>query len=302
MIMKPNLIAIAAALVLATLSRSPAEAKAPPTAPASAPASATGPASGVRPGVAPSAAAPTAASPAGGASLDQNYVLGPGDIVEISVLGRPDFTVRARISQDGNIQAPYLGTVPASNRTAQELGDQLAKALEAGGYFSKPVMKVDIVSFASRYVTVLGEVATPGLMPVDRPYHLSEILARAGGPREDAADYVVIRSEHGPERHLSIKTLATGDASEDPYVAANDKIYVPKAEIFYLSGQVRSPGAFPLEPGLTLRMAIGRGGGLTDLGSDHHVKVTGKDGHVRRVSLDDLILPGDVVVVGEKLF
>lgn len=246
--------------------------------------------------------APGGAAPAVGANLNQNYVLGPGDVVEIAVLGHADFQSRARISQDGSIQVPYLGTVAASNRTAEELGMDLAKALEAGGYFAKPVMKVDIVSFASRYVTVLGEVLTPGLIPVDRPYHLSEILARAGGAREDAADYVVLRSEHGPERRLSINTLATGDASEDPFVAPNDKIFIPKAEVFYISGQVHGPGAFSLESGMTLRMAIARGGGLTDLGSDHHVKVTGKDGHIRRLTLDDKIQPGDVIVIGEKLF
>ncbi len=258
----------------------------------------------VKTGAAPTASAPStsAAAPAAGASANQNYVLGPGDVVEIAILGRADFQARGRISQDGSIQVPYLGTVAASDRTAEELGTQLGKALEAGGYFSKPIVKVDIVSFASRYVTMLGSVPTPGLIPVDRPYHLSEILARAGGVREDAADYVVLRSEHGPERHLSIKTLATGDSSEDPFVNPGDKIFVPKADIFYISGQVRSPGTFPIESGMTLRMAIGRGGGLTDLGSDRHVKITGKDGHVRRLKLDDKIDAGDVIVVGEKLF
>jgi polysaccharide export outer membrane protein len=253
-----------------------------------------------KPAAAPQAAAPAASATA--ASSDQNYVLGTGDVLDISVLGRTDFETHARISQDGTIQVPYLGTVTASNRTAQELGNQLAKALEAGGYFSKPVMKVDIASFASRYVTVLGEVLTPGLVPIDRPYHLSEILARSGGTKETAADYVVLRSEHRPERRLSINLLATGDSSDDPLVTPSDKIFVPKAELFYITGQIHGPGAFPLETGMTLRMAIGRGGGLTDQGTDHGVKVTGKDGTVRRLNLNDKIQAGDVILVGEKLF
>jgi polysaccharide export outer membrane protein len=252
----------------------------------------------------PMAAADSTTAKPGAASAnpDQNYVLGPGDVVEVSVLGRSDFDTRARISEDGTIQLPYLGTVAAKDRTAEQLGDQVGKALEAGGYFAKPILKVDIVSFASRYVTVLGEVAAPGLVPIDRPYQLSEILARAGGVREGGADYVIIRSASTAPRQVSLETLATGDAADDPYVSPGDKIFVPKADLFYISGQVRAPGAYPLEPNMTLRMAIGRGGGLTDLGSDHSVKVTSKDGVVRRLGLGDSIRGGDVIVVGEKLF
>jgi polysaccharide export outer membrane protein len=253
-----------------------------------------------------SAPARSAPGPAGNvpaeAKHDADYVLGPGDVIEAQVLGRSDFTTRARIGQDGAIQLPYLGTVAASDRSTRKLGDEIAKALEAGGYYASPIVNVDIVSYASRYVTVLGEVGAPGLTPIDRPYHLSEILARDGGVREDAADYLVIRAEHGPEKRYSIRGLATGDASQDPLVAPGDKVFVPKAEVFYISGQVKSPGAYALESGMTLRMAIARGGGLTDLGTDHGVKVTSRDGQKKRLELDGAINAGDVIVVGERLF
>jgi polysaccharide export outer membrane protein len=251
----------------------------------------------------PARSAPSAAADAQSeAKHDQDYVLGPGDVIEAQVLGRTDFTTRARIGQDGTIQLPYLGTLPAGDRTPQILGNQIAKALEAGGYYAKPIVTVDIVSYASRYVTVLGEVGTPGLTPIDRPYHLSEILARDGGVREDAADYLVIRGESSPEKRYSIRALATGEGSQDPLVSPGDKVFVPKAEVFYISGQVKSPGAYPLESDMTLRMAIARGGGLTDLGTDHGVKVTSKGGGKRSVDLNGTIDAGDVIVVGERLF
>lgn len=232
----------------------------------------------------------------------QNYVLGTGDVISIKVLGRSDFDTKARVAQDGTIQLPYLGPVQASNRTAEKLGEEVGNLLNDKGYFSHPIMKVDIESFASRYVTVLGEVVTPGLVPIDRRYQLSEVLARVGGIRETGADYVVIRSEKGEQRQVSLQTLATGDSTQDPYVQSGDKIFVPKAALFYISGQVHSPGAYPIETDMTLRMAIGRGGGLTDLGTDHGVRVTGKDGKARKIELGDKIEPGDVIVIGEKLF
>jgi len=246
----------------------------------------------------PGTVATTDASPA----ADQSYVLGPEDVIEVQVLGRSDFTTRARIGQDGSIQLPYLGTVAAGNRTTNELSSQIGKALEAGGYYASPIVRVEIVSYASRYVTVLGEVGSPGLVPVDRPYHLSELLARVGGVRPDAADFIVLKPANGAEQRLAIKTIATGDAQSDPLIQPGDKIFVDKAELFYISGQVKSPGAYPFDTGMTLRMAIARAGGLTDLGTDHDVKVTEPGGKSVRLRLDDTIQSRDVILVGERLF
>ena len=243
-----------------------------------------------------------ASEPAAPDAAMAGYVLGPDDVIEVSVLGRTDFTTRGRIGADGTIQLPYLGVVTAGKKTARDFADGVAKSLEAGGYFAKPIVKVDIVSYASRYIVVLGDVRSPGLVPIDRAYRLSEIIARVGGVADGGADYVVLRSDADGERHFKIADLATGDATEDPYVAAGDKVFVPHAELFYISGQVKGPGAFPLMTGMTLRMAIGRAGGLTDAGSEGHIKVTRKGKVIPKPKLDDPLAPGDVIVVGEGLF
>ena len=246
--------------------------------------------------------APHAPATTAAATADQSYILGPGDVIEVSVLGRTDFTTRARIGEDGSIQLPFLGVVPAGNVTERELGDQVGRKLEAGGFFAHPIVKVDIVSYASRYVIVLGQVATPGLVPVDRSYRLSEILARVGGVKDSGANYVVLRPEKGPEQHLPVDALATGDASQDPFVSPGDKIYSPPADVFYVSGQVKAPGAYALMPGMTVSMAIARGGGLTESGSMKALKLTRHGVSSGHVDLNSKVEPGDVVNVGESLF
>jgi polysaccharide export outer membrane protein len=255
----------------------------------------------------PSAAlAETAAPPAARATVTdpgaQTYILGPADVLEVSVLGHPDFTTKERIDEDGTIRLPYLGSTRAADKTSLQLVDEVANALEKGGYFTKPIVKIDVVSYASRYVTVLGNVGTPGLIPTDRAYRLSEIIARVGGVKEGGADYVVLRPRNGPERRISISSLATGDANDDPIVAAGDKIYSPPAELFYVSGQTKTPGVFPMTKGETIRMAISRGGGLTDAGSDRSVTVTRGGKKMTHVDLDSPVVGGDVIVVGERLF
>ncbi|WP_409656985.1 SLBB domain-containing protein [Phenylobacterium sp.] len=254
------------------------------------------PAGQVAPPIAPQAAETEAAAP------EQNYILGPDDVVEVEVLGRADFRTRARIGADGKIQLPFLGDVEAANRTSRELGEQIARALEAGGYFNRPVMRVEVVGYASRYVTVLGAVNNPGLVPINRAYRISEIIARVGGVRTDGADHVIIRPENGAERRIDLKTMAMGGAEDDPYVSAGDKIFAPTAEIIYLSGQVRSPGAVPMNSDMTFRMAIARAGGITELGSERRVQVTRGGEKLKRVDLDSKVQPGDIINVGERLF
>jgi polysaccharide export outer membrane protein len=223
-------------------------------------------------------------------------------VVEVEVLGRTDFRQRAKIGVDGKISLPFIGPVVAAKKTTLQLADDVRAALEKGGYFLNPVMRVEIVGFASRYVTVLGLVGSPGLVPVDRPYRLSEILARVGGARENAADYVVLTPESGEVTRYSIKAAATGDPSQDPIVPPGARLFVPQAELVYVSGQVKGPGSFPIMSDMTVRMAIAKAGGLTDIGSERGIKVTHTDGKVEKPGMSGKVLPGDVIVVGERLF
>jgi polysaccharide biosynthesis/export protein len=241
----------------------------------------------------------TAPPPAQG---DQNYIIGPGDTVEVDALERTDFSTKAKVDANGMIQLPLIGAVAAANHTTQQLSDEISAALVKGGFFSRPNLSVQVISYAARYVTVLGAVGSPGLVPIDRAYRVSEILARVGGVKEGGADYLVLRPAKGAERNLPVKALATGDPSEDPYVSPGDTLYCPNAEVFYISGQVKAPGAYAILSGMTLRMAIGRGGGLTDIGSEHGIKITRGGKKVGKVDLDSKIEPGDVIVIGERLF
>jgi polysaccharide export outer membrane protein len=232
---------------------------------------------------------------------DQGYILGSEDILQVDVLGRTDFSTKTKVGTDGKIQLPLLGAIPASDRTVLQLRDDIRDALQKAGFFNKPIVEVQVVSYASRYVTVLGAVGTPGLIPVDRPYRLSEILARVGGVKDSGSDHVVLRTKDG-ERNYAIKDLATGDGNLDPYVQPGDKIFSPNADLFYIKGQIKGPGGYGLLPHMTLTMALARGGGLTDLGSDKHIKIIRKNVVITPKDLNVEVLPDDVIDVGEGWF
>jgi polysaccharide export outer membrane protein len=243
------------------------------------------------PAVVPAAQAPSSA-----------YILGPGDVVEVEVLGQSDFgKARVKIQPDGTIPLPVLGTVQAGGRTVQQLASLIQQKLIQAQYYNNPTVNVDIASYASRYVIVLGDVAQPGLVPIDRPYRVSEILARVGGLKDNAADYIVLSSVSGQERHIPIAGLSRNGPANDPYVNPDDKLYVPDAQLFYIYGQVNAPGSYPLKAGMTVRQALARGGGLTPSGSEGRVSVYRNQRKIK-VPLDTPLAPGDVLVVGERLF
>ena len=236
------------------------------------------------------------------AGASQDYVLGPADVIEVDLLGQPDFTTKQRITEDGAIRLPMIGIVKAGNKTVGTLSDEVAQKLKSGGFYAAPIVKIDVVSFGSKYMTVLGNFNQPGLVPIDHPYRLSEIVARVGGVKEGGADYVDYTPRNGKERKIQISDLASGDAKDDPYVAPGDKLYSPQADLVYISGQVKSPGAFAITPGMTFRMALSRAGGITDQGSYGRVSLTRdgkKQGHI---DLEQPVRSGDVLVVGERLF
>jgi len=130
---------------------------------------------------------------------EDGYILGPGDVVDVSVLGREEFHPRVQVQVDGTVQLPYLHSVKAADLTVIQFREQINKLLRDGGFYTDPVVNVDVVSYTSRYVTVLGEFGNPGLVPVDRVYRVSEILARAGGAKASAADDILLRRSDGKE-------------------------------------------------------------------------------------------------------
>jgi polysaccharide biosynthesis/export protein len=240
-------------------------------------------------------------APVSSGAAPAGYRIGVDDVLEVDVLGQGDFKTRARVRTDGTVTLPYLGAVQVQGDTAVSLADKLAAQLRAGGYYAKPIVSVEIVTFVSNYVTVLGQVGSAGLQPVDRGYHVSEIIARAGGLKPEAADFVVLTRADGTSVKLDYKKLAQGGPSDDPTVTAGDKVFVPEVERFYIYGQVNAPGVYPIRTDMTLRQALGQSGGLTAAGSSKRVKVT-RDGQEIKLKMDDRIKPGDTVVIGERLF
>ncbi len=230
------------------------------------------------------------------------YVLGPSDQVEVSIYGQPDKGVRTRIKPDGTITLPLVGTVQAAGRDVSSLATEIEQRIKSGGFINNPIVNVEIVGYVSRMVTVLGAVANPGMYPLEVPQTLATIVARAGGIRDGGSDTIVLRRARGNAVERISMAAAAQDASRDVPLHPGDSVFVGPAEIYYIYGQVASPGAYPIRAGMTLRQALARGGGPTLAGTERRVQVYRNRKDKADADLESEIQPDDVLFVRERTF
>lgn len=230
-----------------------------------------------------------------------SYRVGKGDVIEVALVGREDYKARVQVQDDGTIQLPLINSLNVVNKTTLETRDMISERLQSGGFYVNPAINVTVVSYASRYVTVLGLVATPGVVAIDRAYRLSEVIARAGGITNVAATVITVTGLDGKSRDYALASIATGGPAADPLIGEGDKVFVAPAKTFYIYGQVNAPGNYPIEPGMTVRMALARAGGLTPLGSEKKVKLVRGEAE-SRANLASSLAAGDVIVIGERFF
>jgi polysaccharide biosynthesis/export protein len=254
------------------------------------------------------AAAPGAAAPADISPLLQ---LGPGDTVGIQVYGQPDMTGTANVSDDGTLPVPLAGAVQVAGLSPAQASKRIEIALRDGKFLIDPQVTLTVVQSRSQRVSVLGQVGTPGRYPVEANTSIFDLLAQAGGVSEGGSDvvYLIRPDKDGKEVRypIDLKGLANGKgAIPSLALRGGDSVFVPKAELFSIYGEVTTPGRYRVEPGMTVIEAIAKAGGITVRGSQRRVAIKRKqaDGNYSNVKakFGDLVQPGDVIQVKESIF
>lgn len=241
-----------------------------------------------------------AVPPAAAQSVWSGYQLGAEDQIEVQIFGQGGSTVKTRIKSDGSITLPLVGRVEASNRTTQALASAVQEQLKRGGYINNPIVNVEILEYASRTVTVLGEFNRPGIVPLDRPVTLTELVARVGGLKEGGADIVEVRRAGGKIEPYSLILIARG-RTPDVALQPGDAVFAGTAPQYYIYGQIGNAGTFRIAPGMTVRQALARAGGPTLSGSERKVTLY-RAGRELDADLAGLVQPDDVLFVRERIF
>ncbi len=258
---------------------------------------------------APAPAATPPISQESAAQAPAKYMIGPQDLLKITVFDETDLTNSYRVDSDGFITFPYINRVSAGGLTLGELQDRLRTLLSAG-FIKNPQVRVEVGEFKSQSVLVSGEVRAPGKVTMTGTMTLLEALAASGSATSAASSELTIahpkRGAEGDSELVRInwKDLQLGKGT-DVVLQDGDIINIPKAQTFFITGQVRNGGSFVLEPGMTVQQAIALAGGLTERGSDRGIKVTrvikGKSTEVT-LELDDKVQANDTISIRQRFF
>lgn len=257
----------------------------------------------------PQANMPTVAAEAP-AQAAADYRLGPGDVVKVTVYNNPDLTTEAEISRSGRISFPLIGEAAIGGLTRSEAEKAIAASLGAGGFVPDAHVNLLVSNYRSQQISVMGEVHRPGKYPINQTVSITDLLAAAGGitPKGSSVITIIRKDQQGGSKRyqLDVKAVFSGDMSKNVLLGNDDIVYVPPVSVFYIYGEVRQPGAYPLVPDMTVRQALSVGGGLTVRGTERGIRVERRDqnGKTRtiRTQLTDKLRENDVLYVPESWF
>ena len=240
------------------------------------------------------------------------YRVGPGDVLEVIVAGRPDLSRLPTVQPTGTIFLPRAGEVKVAGATAGEIAARVAPLLVAEDL---PTPE----EYHSQFVWVRGEELHPGRKPLREGTRLIDALLDAGGLTAQASGEVAVERQSGTFSHGSHSLVVRlGGREPSPeelehlsrYLRSGDVVVALTQHWVTLSGEVRRPGRYPLEDGMTLGRLVDSAGGLTPFGNDRitvrHPDARGEVevdlGAVRAgKAVDPVLSPGDHVMVKAKL-
>lgn len=260
-------------------------------------------------------AAPAKAPPPPAAARSSDYLVGPQDVIRITIYGEPELSGPIRVDTDGTFPFQYIGRVKAEDLTTAQIEASLIRAL-GDGYLRNPQVSVEVLEYRSQSVFVTGEVHAPNKYTVQGDSTLMDVLTRAGSVLPTAGSYVLITHAKpgvgkvvGPtatdstsaDLRVSLRDIQTGKA-QNIRVQDGDTIYVPRAERIFVLGAVRNSGAITYEEGMTIFQAVSLAGGITEKGANRFAIRRVIKGQMKEFDAkpEDLVQPGDYIVVRNR--
>lgn len=201
------------------------------------------------------------APPVPQASAPMPAPIGPGDSLDISEYHTPEFHSAVRVSAGGTVTLPLVGDVKVNGMDEQGAAHAIESALLSKGMLLHPLVSVLVTAYAGQDVSVLGEVAHPGVYTYTYHHRLLDLISAAAGLSPNAGRLVNIFHANDPKTpHAVVLDPSGTDTASDhnPELSPGDTVQVSRAGLVYVVGDVIRPGGFAVDPvqGLTIVQAL----------------------------------------------
>lgn len=251
------------------------------------------------------------------ATINEEYLIGPGDVLELSVFGVEELNTTVRVTSGGTIAVPLIGVLRVGGKTPSDVENLLAERLSVD-LLHDPSVSVYISEYESQQVSVTGAVNQPALHTLTRPRTVLEMVSMSGGLSEKAGNQIYVRTtiDHEPRTmiiDLDRVLVDPGNDSLRVVVGGGDVVFVPEAGTVFVEGAVHKPGAYQLKADAGVIEAIAMAGGPKFEAREELVRViTVSDSgekEIVSVNLDEIrandtpnveLRDGDIVLVPES--
>jgi len=231
---------------------------------------------------------------------DEAYLIGPRDVLSLVIYagGEQQHRLDVTVNAQGMINVPFIGAVRAESLTVPQLENRIFEPL-ARDYFVNPEVNVRIREYHSLRYYISGSVGSPGLYEMSSKATLMTLIAKAGGVSSDRGDVAYILRDaaeeiagghdvtnllsHREPIKVNLKGLLDeGDMSHNVVLQSGDVVYIPfeKEEKFefkiYVEGEVKSPGVYDYEPGMTALNACVMAGGFSRFAAPNRTRIIRK--------------------------
>lgn len=258
-----------------------------------------------------------------------SYTVGPNDVLKIEIFDEKELSREAvRVSGDGYISFPLIGRVRVDGFTTNAIERFIAWKMKEGGFLLDAQVSALITEFGSKRYKVLGAVKKPGIFFLKSSEQILDALSGVEGVDQETAgkELLVLRQQPGSRPGDSTKIVISvelerllegGDTQSNLRLMPDDVVYVPKAAMFYIMGEVKVPGSYKFtKKDITLVEAISTAGGFTPIAARNRTRIVRVDDGREKIitvnvdaitaagrKIDDVrIKPNDIVIVPESFF
>jgi polysaccharide export outer membrane protein len=255
------------------------------------------------------------------------YHLGPRDVITLTIYagGEQQTRVDLTVSAHGTVNAPFVGVTKVEGHTSEEVEEMITKPL-ARNYFVDPKVNIRVKEYHSLHYYISGAVKQPGLYETMTEASFLELIAKAGGVQPGRANFAYVmrsHSENSDENSEPVKIdlrrlLDQGDMSANILLKPGDVVHIPFQESFdlaqskiYVEGEVKKPGIYDYQPGITVMNACIMAGGFDKFAAPNRTRIIrrkGEEAEIIKINLNDVkkgetadieLEPGDRIHVPE---
>lgn len=240
------------------------------------------------------------------AEVNKDYLISPGDVIEVSVDDAPELSRNYRVNAAGTFEMQFVGQIVAKQQTTEDLARLIAKKLREQDYLKSPNVVVTVRQYNSQTFFIQGAVSRPGVYQIEGNPSLLMMIGIAGGLNDNHGSTAFIIRRCDPKKQnpdtqnapppehpktqtpqldpsaqsqntdsdpvtipdyelvrVNLNALYKGHFDQNQRLEPGDIVNIPRADVFFVAGEVQAPGSFPLKDGTTLRQAISLAQGMT---------------------------------------